>query len=87
MKTMQHQGIRASWPIVMSLALVSATGCMCMGAGDLIDRMSSSRQSHRGMCGMDHGRPTTQPDDEHAQGHHAEKQARNDAGGVKETER
>lgn len=84
---MNGQGIRASWRIVMSLALVSATGCMCIGAGNLIDRMSPSRQSHQGMCGMNDGRPTTQPDDEHAKGHHAKKQERNDAGGLKETER
>lgn len=75
------------WQVTVTLALLTASGCMCMGAGELMHRSSQSRQAHQGMCGMDHGRPTTQPDEEHAEGHHAAKQARNDAGGVKETER
>lgn len=37
--------------IIMTLALVSASGCMCMGAGKLMDRLSQSHEADHGMCG------------------------------------
>lgn len=50
--------LRTMRQFIMTLALVSATGCMCMGVGELMDRASQSRQAPHGMCGsgmMMHG--------------------------------
>lgn len=82
---MASRVFRASRLIVMALALALASGCVCVGVGDLIDRLSSSHKSHREMCGMDHGRPTSGPADEHPARHRAENHVWNDKGDIKET--
>lgn len=56
-----------SWLVFVMLMLPVTLGCMCMGMGEMMERMSQSRQSSNGMCcgGMEHGgqdhRATTQP--------------------------
>lgn len=44
--------LRASWRVISMLTLISSTsGCMCMGAGEVMDRLSKSHESHQSMCG------------------------------------
>ncbi|MBI5764768.1 MAG: hypothetical protein HZA51_14725 [Planctomycetes bacterium] len=59
---MTHTRLQGFWRLIGAIAIVFVSGCVCMGGGELLDRVGRSRSDEHemggGMCGggmMSHG--------------------------------